>query len=95
MRGPRSAATNPQAGRLWDSIRDKGISGRESDVIWWLAKGKTNKEIGQELYVCEKTVKFHLTNIFKKLNLRSRAQVIVWVAPKLTWVDEPPTSTNT
>ncbi|MES3039122.1 MAG: helix-turn-helix transcriptional regulator, partial [Bdellovibrionota bacterium] len=35
----------------------------------------------------EKTVKFHLTNIYKKMNVKSRAQLIVWCLPHLGFVE--------
>jgi gentisate 1,2-dioxygenase len=40
------------------------------------------------LFVTEKTVKFHLTNIYKKMNVKSRAQLIVWCLPHLGFVEK-------
>lgn len=45
----------------------KGLSNREAEVSEIIAKGLSNKEVANELFVTEKTVKFHLTNIYKKL----------------------------
>jgi len=42
-------------------------------------KGLTNKEIGDLLFVTEKTVKFHFTNIFKKCKVKSRVQLMAMV----------------
>lgn len=53
------------------------VSRREREVVDLVAKGLSNKEVANLLFVTEKTVKFHLTNIYKKLGLKSRAQLIV------------------
>lgn len=52
------------------------LSEREKEVIELLAKGCTNQEIAGTLYVSEVTVKKHLGNIFRKLNVKNRAQLI-------------------
>lgn len=61
----------------------KGLSNRESEVSELVAKGLSNREIGNHLFVTEKTVLFHLTNIYKKLNVVSRAQLIVHCLPHM------------
>jgi DNA-binding NarL/FixJ family response regulator len=50
---------------------------RESEVADLLKKGLSNKEICHSLNVCERTVEFHLANIFNKLVVRSRCEAIV------------------
>lgn len=52
------------------------LSRAENDVLMYLRQGKSNQQIADMLFVCEKTVKFHLTNIYKKLNVSSRAELI-------------------
>lgn len=47
----------------------KGLTPREQDVLCLLIKGSTNKEIANDLFISEKTVKSHLNKIFKKLNV--------------------------
>jgi len=49
-----------------------GLSQREVEVLRMVAAGKTNSEIAAELFVAEKTVARHLSNIFTKLDVRSR-----------------------
>lgn len=49
-----------------------GITQRESDVLIWIAKGKTNREIAQILDLKPRTVNKHLEQIFRKLNVDNR-----------------------
>ena len=61
----------------------KGLSNRESEVAELVTHGLSNEDIGNKLFVSEAAVKFHLTNIYKKLVLKSRAQLIVKFLPYL------------
>jgi len=49
-----------------------GVTGREADVLLWIANGKTNREIGQILDMSPRTVNKHLEQIFRKLNVENR-----------------------
>ncbi len=72
---------------LRDVLIQKGLSNREAEVAELVTKGLSNKEVANQLFVTEKTVKFHLTNIYKKMNVKSRAQLIVWCLPHLGFVE--------
>jgi DNA-binding NarL/FixJ family response regulator len=54
------------------------LTPRELDVLRMMARGATNTEIAQELFVSEATVKSHIGHIFTKLDLRDRAAAIVY-----------------
>src|SRR3954462_6480159 len=71
---------------LRDVLIQKGLSNREAEVAELVSKGLSNKEVASQLFVTEKTVKFHLTNIYKKMAVKSRAQLIVWCVPHVDFV---------
>ena len=72
---------------LRDVLIQKGLSNREAEVAELVSRGLSNKEVANQLFVTEKTVKFHLTNIYKKMNVKSRAQLIVWCLPHVGFVE--------
>jgi len=53
------------------------LSGRESEVLRLVALGMSNREIAERLFLSQRTIKAHLTNIFNKLNVASRSEAIV------------------
>jgi LuxR family transcriptional regulator, positive regulator of biofilm formation len=73
---------------LKDVLIKEGLSNREAEVAELVTQGLSNKEVANRLFVTEKTVKFHLTNIYKKMNVKSRAQLIVWCLPNMTFADK-------
>jgi DNA-binding NarL/FixJ family response regulator len=64
--------------RLTGSPRVGGLSRRESEVLMLVAAGKTNRAIATELFISEKTVARHVSNVFRKLRLSSRAEATAW-----------------
>jgi two-component system, NarL family, response regulator DegU len=62
------------------------LTRRECEVLQLLADGKSNRAIGEELYISEKTVKNHVSNILQKMNVNDRTQAVV-VAIKNGWVE--------
>ena len=62
------------------------LSRREVEVVVLVLEGLTNREVANRLCVAEKTVKFHLTNIYKKLHISRRSQII-WTLPLSDFVE--------
>ncbi len=54
------------------------LSLRESEIVRLIANGLSNREIGDRLYLSEKTVKNHISRIFSKLQLTARTQVAIY-----------------
>ncbi|XOV80819.1 MAG: response regulator transcription factor [Aestuariibacter sp.] len=59
------------------------LSHREMQVLQYLMQGKSNKSIADQLYLSERTIKFHCSNIYKKLNIDNRTNLIIKMAEKL------------
>ncbi|BCL37959.1 response regulator [Nostoc sp. MS1] len=68
----------PEVGaKLLDRINRSQLSDRECDVLRLVAKGRSNREIGEILNVTEATVKMHLNHILHKLPASDRTQAVV------------------
>ena len=52
------------------------LTDREIEVIKLIARGLSNKQIAQSIYISESTVKFHLQNASRKLNAHRRAELV-------------------
>jgi DNA-binding NarL/FixJ family response regulator len=62
--------------------RSAGLTDREIEILRCVARGKSNKTIGRELWVTEQTVKFHMSNIFRKLSVTNRTEAARWAFSK-------------
>lgn len=62
---------------LMNNNADLKLTNREKDLLQLVAKGFTNMEISKSLYLSEMTVKTHLKNIFKKLNVSNRTEAVL------------------
>jgi NarL family two-component system response regulator LiaR len=58
------------------------LTERELEVLGCLAKGLSNQEIGDTLFISEKTVKTHVSNILSKLNLTDRTRAAIYAIKK-------------
>ncbi|RIV29192.1 DNA-binding response regulator [Alicyclobacillaceae bacterium I2511] len=59
-------------------LRNKSIlTHREKEVFELLVQDKTTKEIAAQLFVSEKTVRNHISNVMKKLNVKGRSQAVI------------------
>ena len=63
--------------RDFDMDRDSRLSLREKDIVELVCKGFSNRQIADELFISERTVKTHVSNILAKLNLHDRMQLLV------------------
>jgi len=77
------APLDPRAGRALLSARVAsspldGLSERERDVLRLVARGLPNKLIARELSISEKTVKTHLTSVFRTIGVTDRTQAALW-----------------
>jgi DNA-binding NarL/FixJ family response regulator len=54
------------------------LTPRELQVLRLVLAGYTNKAIAAEIYISEKTVEFHLDNIYTKIGLRTRMLAVIW-----------------
>jgi two-component system, NarL family, response regulator DegU len=61
------------------------LTRRECEVLQLLAEGKSNREVGELLYISEKTVKNHVSNILMKLKVKDRTKAVL-MAIKKSWV---------
>jgi len=60
------------------SVASAGLTDRENEILDCLAEGMNNKNIARKLGISDTTVKVHIKNILRKLNLTSRLEAAVW-----------------
>jgi DNA-binding NarL/FixJ family response regulator len=71
---------------LWDGQADQGdiaveradLTKREREILQLVAEGYSNAQLAQMLWVTEQTVKFHLSNVYRKLNVSNRTEAARW-----------------
>ncbi|MFC4018180.1 response regulator transcription factor [Micromonospora sp. GCM10011542] len=73
---PAGAAETARPGPTRPSRASIGLTERELQVLLGMAEGKSNAEIGRELFVSEDTVKTHARRLFRKLGARDRAHAV-------------------
>ena len=60
------------------TVRRPGLTGREVEILGLVGAGKTSREIADELYISENTVRNHVRNILDKLGMKSRFEAVNW-----------------
>ena len=71
---PSSGSRPPAA----QSIESYGLTKREQEILRLVAEGRSNGEVARKLWVTEQTVKFHLSNIYRKLGVANRTEAGRW-----------------
>lgn len=77
-----AVAEDARAGEAWERLgaprpgspAPEGLSRRECEVLTLVSEGRSNREIGEQLFISDRTVGRHLTNIYNKLGVTSRTQ---------------------
>ncbi len=69
--------------QLLPVLKKYQVSMREVEVACLVVRGMSNKVVANKLCIAEKTVKFHLTNVYKKLKIKSRVELIFFAQPHL------------
>ena len=76
MRGTIFRTLDRPGVRALSALEEAGLSPRELSILEALESGGSNREIAERLFVAEQTVKFHLTNIYRKLGVSSRTEAV-------------------
>jgi len=83
----RSYDKDPSVTVRMNSEIESKLSERQVEVLEGVAKGMTYKEIGADLGITERTIKYHMGKIIEALHLKNRAQVIAY-ASEQGWTDD-------
>ncbi len=75
---PQAEAIGRGVTRTGSAVDETGLTERELAVLCALAQAQSNREIARSLWLAEQTVKFHLTNIYRKLDVHSRTEAVHW-----------------
>jgi len=67
----------PQAA-LYDQASGPGLTRRELEILQLVAEGHSNSQLAKMLWVTEQTVKFHLSNVYRKLDVANRTEASRW-----------------
>ena len=68
------------------TLASLGLSQRETEVLFWVAQDKSNTEISKVLSCSEGTVRKHLENIYKKLDVQTRLGAVMFALEKLGFI---------
>jgi DNA-binding NarL/FixJ family response regulator len=58
------------------SAREAGLSAREMEILRQIAVGRSTRDIARELWLSQQTVKYHLTNVYRKLGVKGRTEAV-------------------
>jgi DNA-binding NarL/FixJ family response regulator len=74
------ATSSPAASPKWSPPppTETRVTRREADILRLVAEGHSNAEVARRLWIAEQTVKFHLSNIYRKLSVSNRTEAARW-----------------
>lgn len=61
-----------------DAVEKAGLTKRELEILRLVSQGRTNTELARSLWVTEQTIKFHLSNVYRKLDVSNRTEASHW-----------------
>ncbi|MER2490493.1 helix-turn-helix domain-containing protein [Catenovulum sediminis] len=67
------------------NVHSHNLSKRETEVVELILLGLTNKAIAEQLYVSERTVKFHCSNVYEKMRVSNRLELILELSEGKTY----------
>ena len=70
-------------------MHECGLTNREAEIAWLLYRGYTNRQIGEELFIAETTVKKHVSHIYEKMQVSGRKEFRVKVSSLPQQTDSP------
>ncbi|OGO34845.1 MAG: hypothetical protein A2W35_19735 [Chloroflexi bacterium RBG_16_57_11] len=75
---PPTDRPEPKKPAIIERLEADGLTDRQVEVLQLVASGLTYKEVGEQLYLSERTVRFHMTQIMNRLHLYNRNQVLAY-----------------
>jgi DNA-binding NarL/FixJ family response regulator len=84
---PRRVAAPPKQPQ---TVNGEALTRREIEILKLAAEGPSNAELARKLWVTEQTVKFHLSNIYRKLGVANRTEASRWAQVNGLLADDPP-----
>ena len=78
LAGPRTAAAATAVAAASANQKQADLTARELEILQLVSEGLSNSEMARRLWVTEQTVKFHLSNIYRKLDVSNRTQASRW-----------------
>jgi DNA-binding NarL/FixJ family response regulator len=88
------AVIDPRGARVAAS-RPAGITERELEALRLVAEGLSNAQIARRLWVTEQTIKFHLSNVYRKLGVSNRTEASRWAQRQGLLTSAPPSDSGT
>ena len=75
--------------RITDADRRWPLTKRETEILRYAADGRSNLQVAKILWVTEPTVKFHLSNIYRKLGVTNRTEASLWAIRTVSSPETP------